>query len=74
MAGGGRRKGEKERSFNGFAAESRIGRRAWVIPLCGRFFFPFFFLKIDWIWREREREGLNETRVRSARLSTRVTA
>lgn len=56
MAGGGRRKGEKERSFNGFAAESRIGRRAWVIPLCGRFFFLFFFLKIDWIWREGEKE------------------
>lgn len=33
MAGREEEEGEKERSFNGFAAEPRIGRRAGVIPL-----------------------------------------
>lgn len=33
------REGEKEGSFNGFAAESRRAGENGVIPLCGRFSF-----------------------------------
>lgn len=55
MAGREEKEGEKERSFNGFAAEPRIGRRAGVIPLWGRFFFE------DWLDLQRgviEREEI----------------